>query len=640
MVKVFTASLLVATALAGSISDLPADMLKVMDLTTDPCQDFWQYACGGWLKTALLPPSKSHISYPDDHIAEVTEAIMKKVLASNKPKLSEFYGSCMDTTTLASLGLTPLDKDLAVVRGANSTQGLLRTVANLSSKGLHIIAQPDVMPDSIDATQNALWVYQPEMPLNQDYYTSPEKWAKIDAAYREYIATLFMLSGKSAADAKAEADAVVKFEFKYADAQLTKIELLEAEASPDNPMTFAEAYAKYPLSIGTQLVEHGFNVRDGCDSSSKVIVYDLTFFDRVEALLKGESIETLKTVVEFRLLSYYAPHLSADFVTANWKLFKNIIGGQQVQATRDVVCRASLDTAIGELLGKYYLEQVWPQTTADRADEMVVLLEAAFKAGLDTSDWLDKTTRDNAKTKLSKFLHLLGGPKNPKTYDTVTFDSKTYVANLNAAIQSDFKTKLAQFDKPVNKQVWDMKAQEINAYYSPNENKIVFPAAQLQAPYFDGAYDAARNFGGVGGVIGHEITHGFDDSGRNYNGDGNKISWWTDAVASAFVNKSQCIVDQYSAMEVYSEVTPGKLIGKVDGKLTLGETIADNGGLKSAYRAYKELLKTKPSQYTEETGDKMFFVSFAHSWCSKATDARLQARLLNEHPPNKCRVNG
>ncbi|KAF0713709.1 hypothetical protein As57867_004231, partial [Aphanomyces stellatus] len=257
----------------------------------------------------------------------------------------------------------------------------------------------------------------------------------------------------------------------------------------------------------------------------------------------------------------------------------------------------------GELLGKYYLEQVWPQTTADRADEMVVLLEAAFKAGLDTSDWLDKTTRDNAKTKLSKFLHLLGGPKNPKMYDTVTFDSKTYVANLNAAIQSDFKTKLAQFDKPVNKQLWDLKAQEINAYYSPNENKIVFPATQFQTPYFD-------------------VTHGFDNSGRKYDGDGNKKPWWSDAVATAFDTKSKCIIDQYSAMEVYSEVTPGKLIGKIDGMLSLGETIADNGGLKSAYRAYKKLIKTKPSKYTEETGDKMFFVAFGQSWCSKATDAQ------------------
>ncbi|KAF0685515.1 hypothetical protein As57867_022544, partial [Aphanomyces stellatus] len=156
--------------------------------------------------------------------------------------------------------------------------------------------------------------------------------------------------------------------------------------------------------------------------------------------------------------------------------------------------------------------------------------------------------------------------------------------------QDDFKTFLAQFDKPVNKQLWNMKAQEINAYYSPRENKIVFPAAQLQPPYFGGEYDPAQNFGGVGSVIGHEITHGFDNSGRNFDGNGNKKPWWTDAVNAAFVNKSQCIVDQYSAMEVFSEVTPGKSLGKVNGKLTLGETIADNGGLKSSYRAYKELI--------------------------------------------------
>ncbi|KAF0682990.1 Aste57867_24920 [Aphanomyces stellatus] len=533
MVKVLTASLFAATALAGSISDLPADMLKVMDTAADPCQDFWQYSCGGWLKTAVLPPTKSHISYPDDKVAMLTDAVIKKVLASNKPKLSEFYASCMDTKTLASLGLTPIQKDLAVVRGANSPESILRVASNLSSKGLNIFGQPDVMADSTDATRNAVWVSQPELPIDQDYYSSPEKWAKINAAYHEYIATLFTLSGKSPADAKAAADDVVKFEF-YVGAQLNKIELLEAQATPDNPMTFAQANAKYPLAIGTQLNEHGFNVCENLTSSSKVIVYDLTFFDRVEVLLKATSVKTLKTVVEYRLLSYYAPHMSANFVTANWKLFKNVIGGQQVQATRDVICQDALDTTIGEMLGKYYLEQVWPQTTANRADEMVVLLEAAFKAGLDTSDWLDKTTRDNAKTKLSKFLHLLGGPKTPKTYDSLTFSPKTYITNRH----------------PIGFQ---------------GQVRSIRQACQQTAL-----------------------------GGRNYNGNGNKNPWWSDAVTTAFDTKSQCIIDQYSGMEVYSETSLGKLIGKADGKL-LGETIADNGGLKSAYRAYKELLKFKPS---------------------------------------------
>ncbi|KAF0683519.1 hypothetical protein As57867_024358, partial [Aphanomyces stellatus] len=405
MVKVFTTSLLAATALAGSISDLPADMLKVMDTAADPCQDFWQYACGGWLKTAVLPPTRSRISYPDDQITEVTEAVIKNILASNKPKLTEFYGSCMDTATIASLGTTPLDKDLAVIRGANSTEAIVRAAANLSNKGIHILVEPYVMANNEDATHNSLYAFQADLPMDQEYYSDPAKWAFVEAAYREYIEKLFTLSGKSVADAKAAADAIIKFEFKFADVQLTKIELMEAEASsPYNPMTFVEANRKYPLTVGLQLQEHGFNVREGCDESNKVIVYDLSFFDRAEKLVKEQSIETLKTVVEYRLLNQFAPHLSAEFVTANWKFFSGKLKGAKAEPGRESVCRTALDKSVGELVGKYYLEQVYNKNTADRADEMVVLLEGAFKSGLDTADWLDATTRDNAKTKLSKFL--------------------------------------------------------------------------------------------------------------------------------------------------------------------------------------------------------------------------------------------
>ncbi|KAH9086239.1 hypothetical protein LEN26_020334 [Aphanomyces euteiches] len=229
---------------------------------------------------------------------------------------------------------------------------------------------------------------------------------------------------------------------------------------------------------------------------------------------------------------------------------------------------------------------------------MVVALEAAFKAGLDTSDWLDDQTRKNAKLKLSKFLHLLGGPKNPQTYPGITFDKAKFVDNRLQVIATDVKTNLAR----------------------PTENKIVFPAAQLQSPYFDASFDPARNFGAIGAVIGHEITHGFDDEGRNFDGDGNMSPWWTDETSAKFVNKSQCIVDQYGSMQVVSDFT-GEVLGQVDGKLTLGETIADNGGLKSAFRAYKEYIKTSP-------------------WCRKDTDASFRAALLDVHPPPKYRIIG
>ncbi|KAG9402769.1 hypothetical protein AC1031_006319 [Aphanomyces cochlioides] len=640
MVKVTVVSLAGAAAAvaAGSISELPADMLKVMDETVDPCTDFFKYSCGTWFKNAVIPPTKSRAVYMDDIVIAEAERIVNELITSNKPKIGEFYQSCMDTATINKLGLTPLDKELTMIRTANSSDAILQAAAKLSSRGVHIFVESYVDASVNQASQFALYAGQTNLPLDQSYYTDADKWAKIQPAYREYIATLLKLAGKSEDEAKAAVDEIIAFEAKYADVQLTKVARKEALLAYYNPMSFAQANAKYPLTIGLQLQANGFNVRQGC-STDEIILQDLDFFKRVESLAKTTSVKTLQAVSEYRLLHAFAADLSADFATASWNLFGKTLAGQKEQPSRERKCRDSLDSTLGELVGKYYVDQVWPTASADRADAMVIALEAAFKAGLDTSDWLDDETRKNAKLKLSKFLHLLGGPKNPQTYPDITFDKAKFVDNRLQVIATDVKTNLARYNQPLDKQLWAMGAQEVNAYYSPTENKIVFPAAQLQSPYFDASFDAARNFGAIGAVIGHEITHGFDDEGRNFDGDGNMNPWWTDETSAKFVNKSQCIVDQYGSMKVVSDFT-GEVLGQVDGKLTLGETIADNGGLKSAFRAYKEYIKTSPSDYTTETGEKMFFISFAHSWCYKQTDESLRAAMLDVHPPPKYRIVG
>ncbi|RLO09493.1 hypothetical protein DYB28_012320, partial [Aphanomyces astaci] len=245
----------------------------------------------------------------------------------------------------------------------------------------------------------------------------------------------------------------------------------------------------------------------------------------------------------------------------------------------------------------------------------------------------------NAQTKLSKFVHLLGGPEKPQLYPTLTFDSKSYLNNRWKLSQVNIDTNLKLKGQPVDKRKFDAPAHEVNAYYSPHENLIVFPAGILQKPFFDGQFDAAQNFGAIGMVIGHEITHGFDNRGRNYDGDGNLKQWWSNATNDAFKEKAQCISDQYSNFEVRSEVN-GTVLGNINGNISLGETIADNGGLKTSFRAYHEYLKEFPSKYTEEAGDKLFYLSYAQSWCSKNTDAYLVRSLSWKHPRGRYRVTG
>ncbi|RHY05172.1 hypothetical protein DYB36_001000, partial [Aphanomyces astaci] len=345
------------------------------------------------------------------------------------------------------------------------------------------------------------------------------------------------------------------------------------------------------------------------------------------------------TIVEYKLIHASSTHLTPEFRTANWNLFGKKIGGQKTEPTRQKFCLGQTSATVGELLGKYFLEVVWSANTAKTADELVKALRSSFSTGIATADWLDNSTRTNAQTKLSKFVHLLGGSEKPQLYPTLTFDTKSYLNNRWKVSQVNLDTNLKLNGQPVDKRRFSMSPQTVNAYYSPSVNQIVFPAGILQNPFFDGQFDAAQNFGAIGMVIGHEITHGFDNRGRSYDGDGNLNPWWSNVTSVAFNNKAQCIVDQYAKFVVKSEVT-GAVLGNLNGRLTLGETIADNGGLKTSFRAYHEYLKKYPSQYTEETGDKLFYLSFAQGWCSKNSDARLTALLSDSHPPGRFRVTG
>ncbi|RHZ38110.1 hypothetical protein DYB26_012852, partial [Aphanomyces astaci] len=625
---------------AGSVTELPGSVTKLIDYSANPCDDFYQYACGAWFKDAVIPPGRELIDTATNNISIQNEAVVKKILSDNTTKIGAFYSSCLDTSTLSSLGLAPLADSIKSIRSANTTLDLLAVAGELVKYGIPAFVDIKARPDDANATKNALFGLPAPLPRHQVYYTNTY-WNAWKGDYEVYIASVLQLAGYTAEQVAAAVLVIIRFEQTLASFALSKLEEMEAEASPYTVFNYCELDQKYPLLIGSWLKANGFNVRDQCGGSNNWVgFHDLTYFDKAEALLKNTTLDDLRTIVEYKLIHASSKYLTPEFRTANWNLFGTLNHfGQTVEPTREQFCAKEVDNVLGELLGQDFIDAVWSPGTAKTVDELVKTLMSSFSTSIATADWLDNSTRANAQTKLSKYVYLLGGPEKPQLYPTLTFDSKTYLKNRWKVSQVNIDTNLKLNGQPADKHKFDIPPQTVNARYERFENQIVFPAGILRAPYFDLKYDAAQNFGGIGVVIGHEITHGFDNRFRNYDGDGNFNPWWSNATNITFTTKTQCLSDQYAKFVVKSDLT-GAELGNISGQRSLGEAISDNGGLKTSFRAYHEYLKKFPSQYTEETGDKLFYLSFAQVRCSKNTDSYLRGSLERKHPPDRFRVTG
>ncbi|RHZ28386.1 hypothetical protein DYB26_005111 [Aphanomyces astaci] len=611
-------------------------MTSLMDHSVDPCTDFYSYSCGTWYNKTTLDANQSTISVPT-MVAAAADKVVEKLLNSKLPKLAEFYDACMDTVTLDTLGLAPIEVHLKAIRSANSTgEAIFRGATISKATGVPMFVKLSASPDAVETTRNVLSAKPVGFPLDQEYFHGSQ-WTNIEEPYRNYIASIFRLAGH--AKAEAATDVVIFFLRSSAGVVLSHRRLQSAGTSNDIELSLSAAHASYPRAVGLQLQAFGFDIRE--TNTTTVVVKNFRYLGDIEGFLRSLSVDDLKTIIEYKVLDFNAPFLSTQFVEAHSAFYDKVIKGLKEPPSRAMICRTQVETSIGELLGSYYLKEVWTRQTAAEANLLMLKLEAAFKTRLDSAEWLDDPTRANAKDKLSKFSHLVGGPKNPKTYPTLTFDPKAYIANLNKVSAFDTTFNLAIIDTAVDKHLWNKLPQSLNAHYHLLKNRIMFTAAFLQPPFFDGKADPSANYGAIGVVIGHEITHGFDNRGSNFDADGKKKPWWTETAAKQFNEKSQCFIKQYGSMDVKSELT-GDLLGKLDGRRTRGETIADNGGLNTAYRAYRDYVhgEVETTKYTKEAGEKMFWIRFGQSLCEKDSDARLQFLLTSRYPPNRHRLIG
>ncbi|RLN89566.1 hypothetical protein BBJ28_00020667, partial [Nothophytophthora sp. Chile5] len=632
------------------VGDFPSSVAKLMDVEVDPCGDFYQYACGGWERDTVIPDDKPSVDLALTAIKDRNEVVVQEIAHENWPLIRELWDSCMDVDTLDALGNTPLQEALARIKGAESKTELVQLAGEFRRTGVAIFADVTVGPDNRNATTNVLYVHSPKLTLpDLSYYTDADAFAVLEPAFREYIDSILTLSGyldddnsKGSQHQSVAADTVLTIEQQLVNVQTSPTK--ETNSSPSSsyhPITLRDATERFPASFNHFAQGLGLLDMDavsiGLTEETEVLFQSFEYFDRIEELLMQVSLPDLKLYVAFALSHFHARYLSTNFCTAYFEFFGKTLAGQQTMWPRSRACVHREVEYLPDLLGYYFSLKMFDVQHEQEAKEMVSLIEATMKAHITRSMWLDADTRQAALVKLSKVTNIIGRPAEVlETKLASDLSRSALFNNLEIISTARFAADMAKVGRSVDKGQWEISAATVNAFYAPTRNQMEFPAAILQPPLFDSSRPAAQNFGSLGVLVGHELSHGFDSNGRLYDGDGSQRNWWTVETSAEFDRRAQCLMTQYSEFEVWSSDN-GERLGQVDGNRTVRENIADNGGLGLAFDAYHRHVESSPE---EEVDDRLFFVAFAQTFCSKGHDAAVQRQLRDSHPPGHWRVNG
>lgn len=613
-----------------------------LDRTCKPCDDFYQFAVGGWLKNNPIPPEYpvwgSFITLADKNqqalhgILEAAARNTSAISGSNEQKIGDFFASCMDTKEIGAQGLKPLADELAKIDAIRDTNGLITAAAHLQTEGVGVLFNFGSDQDFKDSSKVIGEANQGGLGLpDRDYYTrDDEESKKLRDAYLTHVGKLLALAGDTPDKATAGAKAVLQIETSLAQASMTNVERRDPEKIY-HKMSVADAQALTPHLSWTAYFQ-----AVGGPALSEINIGQPDFFKALDGLLAGVSLPDWKTYYRWHLLHRSAGLLSEPFVQENFAFNGRILTGSKEIRPRWKRCTSATDQQLGEALGQVYVQKYFPPEAKARALQLVHNLLAALRDDLQTLPWMSPATRKAAIEKLEAFTIKIGYPDKWRDYSALKIDRGPYVENVFRATRFENARDLAKIGKPVDRGEWGETPPTVDAYDNPQLNEIVFPAGILQPPFYDPKRDDAYNYGGIGAVIGHEITHGFDDQGAQFDPHGNLKNWWTPEDLKSFQQRGDCVAKQFDAYEVEKGLHE-------NGKLVEGESIADLGGVTLSYAAFQKSLAGKPREKDANgfTPEQRFFLGYAENWAVNVRPelARLQTNT-DPHPLPKFRANG
>ena len=611
-----------------------------MDKAVAAGTDFYRYADGTWVKNNPVPPDKSRWGGFGE-LQERNWYLIHQILESSThggvqqnsvaQKVRDFYLSAMDTNKLEQLGFRPIEPELKRIDRVKNTDDLFKVLSIFHQFGGGGCFADSVAPDSKNSEVYAWYISQGGLGMPDREYYLADSFAKQREAYLAHMKRMFMLISEPEAQAKADAATVMEIETALARASKPRTDLRDPIANYHKVPT-AQLTTDYP-----DLPFHTFMADAGLGTVPEVVVRQSEFLNALDGMVKNRPISEWKTYLRWRLLQGTAPFLHAAAEDEAFEFSGKVLSEQQVQEPRWQRSARVIDSTIGEALGQLFVEKNFPPAARARMVELVANLKAVFLDRLKSVPWMTETTRAKALAKFERFTTKIGHPDVFRDYSSVEIRPGDYFGNVRRAAEFESHRQRVRVGKPVDKTEWGMTPPTVNAYFSPNRNEIVFPAGILQPPFFDMEMDDAVNYGGIGVVIGHEITHGYDDQGRKYDADGNLADWWTAEDAKAFEARAQKVVDQYNGYEAL----PGL---HVNGKLTLGENLADLGGASIAFEALQRALAkdpTKRKQIDGLTPEQRFFLSFSQVWRSNIREAEARRRItVDPHSPGQFRAIG
>lgn len=607
-----------------------------LDETVKPQDDFYQYACGGWMANNPLPNEFSRFG-SFDQLAENNRVQLHDLITgldaataepgSNAQKIADLYAMGMDSVKLNAQGAEPLKADLERINSLDKA-GIPVVLATMP--GVSAFYGTGVEADMLNADMNVMYVMQGGLGLgDRDYYLKDdEDVVKVRDAYKQYLTTLATLAGYAQEAAGNLAANAMAIETKLAEASMSREERRNP-AAQYNPTQMSDIEKKYP-ALGMR----EYFAAEGIEHIDSVIVGQPKFLAAAQDVIANTPIEALRDYIAAGYLSSAASYLSDDFVNAEFE-FNKVLSGVQEQQPRWKRAMAVPNGILGEALGQLYVEKYFPQSSKDRMLALVGNLQEALGQHIDSLTWMSEATKAKAHEKLEAFTVKIGYPDEWRDYSALTIDAgKSYWENIQSAIVFNNNYNLADFNKPVDKARWHMTPQTVNAYYNPTTNEICFPAGILQAPFFDPEADDAVNYGAIGVVIGHEMTHGFDDQGRQFDKEGNLADWWTAEDAEAFTTLANGLAEQFNQIIVLGDT-------HANGQYTLGENIADQGGLRVSHTAYHNSLNGAEGETIDGfTPDQRFYLGYANVWAGNIRDEEILRRTkMDPHSLGRWRVN-